>query len=972
MDIESTLNSMIFFPTIKNGVFDYSTPMKSSITKFDIDKSTEPSQSLFEYLFYKMIKKKLKEGNINSETVLITEKFLTTFNCKKIFIKTKAIHKKHILIFLQNKNTLKWNLIAFLNLEEQLKNCLNETNKQPIVAKIISSNTNSDEDDYILNSTMDKLESTFDFKSPDDIQFEVDSINISDQPNTCIFLLNFIEGLIVQDDENLSLYIKRLYDEGSNTLDTNSKNYFNSFNRISEDLENIYIKYQNELNDYFKKNKNNILSFDAEKIMNGSNEIFGGIKNDEKKNLIGENGSSEGGTIVNGMEKNNSEGLNNSSKKDKIKDEIDMIQIEQDDDLDDDLNSDEEEEALKIMERENEEAKSQMRDQGRKLRQRLYKQKLRLKNINMYKEFGVIKEEDNESESESIDLFSRIKEEKEKNMNESLKISLKKTIEEKKNKLYKKMNNKSSSENTSDIILNTENNIVINDKNNDIKKEIFNKEDNDDKEQRSKSEKSIKLSVLRDLEEAIEEFESEIDINKNKEKTSNKNLNRNSVSNNKKKLDIKNSEIIRPIEKKNSIKSENILEEHNKKEKEKKYINIFKENLEIKKSNSISKGKEKEINLEDKNIKNEKLKKSLTNMKKVDKDKKPEKKIESVFIKTIKNNNDKLQKKSLKEGIKNNKNTKPSISINPNKVKDDNNSSNSNNTTNVYNTNSFNSNSNSSKSNEQDKSSNKEKDKDTDNLNKKEPNDNIIKKNIINSNSSKNKNNQTIKKTNSRKINEKPTQPLQTKISISSQKSSSTTKSFKTNSKSNGEKSSIKDKKKNIKEIEIKIEKNKITDFSALDNPLNVLPPQKMVERNGYYDLNNLNNKDKYKIENGSTSSFKLSQNLDINSIKSDKMNGDYSSNINIENIFSDDFESQKANNDGYEIKDEGSFLGESRIKKTTMSRKIDKKGRSKIPPNKMNPIPRTYNDYCNYDEEGANKICGCIGEQSNDICSIF
>ena len=973
MDIESTLNSMIFFPTIKNGVFDYSTPMKSSITKFDIDKSTEPSQSLFEYLFYKMIKKKLKEGNINSETVLITEKFLTTFNCKKIFIKTKAIHKKHILIFLQNKNTLKWNLIAFLNLEEQLKNCFNETNKQPIVAKIISSNTNSDEDDYILNSTMDKLESTFDFKSPDDIQFEVDSINISDQPNTCIFLLNFIEGLIVQDDENLSLYIKRLYDEGSNTLDPNSRSYFNSFNRISEDLENIYIKYQNELNDYFKKNRNNILSFDAEKIMNGSNEIFEGIKNDEKKNLIGENGSSEGGTIVNGMEKNNSEGLNNSSKKDKIEDEIDMIQIEQDDDLDDDLNSDEEEEALKIMERENEEAKSQMRDQGRKLRQRLYKQKLRLKNINMYKEFGVIKEEDNESESESIDLFSRIKEEKEKNMNESLKISLKKTIEEKKNKLYKKMNNKSSSENNSDIILNTENNIVINDKNNDIKKEIFNKEDNDDKEQRSKSEKSIKLSVLRDLEEAIEEFESEIDINKNKEKTSNKNLNRNSVSNNKKKLDIKNSEIIRPIEKKNSIKSENILEEHNKKEKEKKYINIFKENLEIKKSNSISKGKEKEINLEDKNIKNEKLKKSLTNMKKVD-NKKPEKKIESVFIKTIKNNNDKLQKKSLKEGIKNNKNTKPSISINPNKVKDDNNSSNSNNTTNVYNTNSFNSNSNSSKSNEQDKSSNKEKDKDKDidNLNKKEPNDNIIKKNIINSNSSKNKNNQTIKKTNSRKINEKPTQPLQTKISISSQKSSSTTKSFKTNSKSNGEKSSIKDKKKNIKEIEIKIEKNKITDFSALDNPLNVLPPQKMVERNGYYDLNNLNNKDKYKIENGSTSSFQLSQNLDINSIKSDKMNGDYSSNINIENIFSDDFESQKANNDGYEIKDEGSFLGESRIKKTTMSRKIDKKGRSKIPPNKMNPIPRTYNDYCNYDEEGANKICGCIGEQSDGVCSVF
>ena len=40
--------------------------------------------------------------------------------------------------------------------------------------------------------------------------------------------------------------------------------------------------------------------------------------------------------------------------------------------------------------------------------------KLRLKNLNMYKEFGVIKEEDNESESESIELFSKLKEEKEK------------------------------------------------------------------------------------------------------------------------------------------------------------------------------------------------------------------------------------------------------------------------------------------------------------------------------------------------------------------------------------------------------------------------------------------------------------------------------------------------------------------------------------------------------------------------------
>jgi hypothetical protein len=302
--------------------------MKSSITKFDIDKSYEPSQSLFEYLCYKIVKKKLLEGHINSETVLITEKFLTTFNCKKIFIKTNAIHKKHIIIFLQNKLTSKWNLIAFLNLEEQLRQCFDEKNKQPIIAKIISSNSNSDEDDFILNSTMDKLENTFNFKSPDDIQFEVDSINISDQPNTSIFLLNFIEQLIIQDDENISGYIKKLYDEGSNNLDPDSRNYFNSFNNISEEFENIYTRYQNELNEYFKKTKNNIINFDVEKIMNGNNEIFNIEKNNDVKNsneiLIEENGTpSSSPGVVNGMDKKNIT---------KMKDDIDMIQIEQDDD----------------------------------------------------------------------------------------------------------------------------------------------------------------------------------------------------------------------------------------------------------------------------------------------------------------------------------------------------------------------------------------------------------------------------------------------------------------------------------------------------------------------------------------------------------------------------------------------------------------------------------------------------------------
>jgi hypothetical protein len=55
------------------------------------------------------------------------------------------------------------------------------------------------------------------------------------------------------------------------------------------------------------------------------------------------------------------------------------------------------------------------------------------------------------------------------------------------------------------------------------------------------------------------------------------------------------------------------------------------------------------------------------------------------------------------------------------------------------------------------------------------------------------------------------------------------------------------------------------------------------------------------------------------------------------------------------------------------MSRKGDRKNRPKIPPRKSKVIGRGYNnDYCIDDEDGTNKICGCIGEQSNGICSIF
>ena len=447
MNFESIISNTLFFPSIKNGIFDQNIPLQQNIKKFIEDQNTEASDFLFEYLCYNIIKKNINE--INNETIIISDKYFSTQNCKQEFISKNATHKKNIVIVIQNSLTQKWDIVIFFDLESQIKKCMLEKENKSIKAKIISSNNENEDDDCILNSTMDKLENTFDFKSPEDIQFDVDSINISDQPNTSIFLLNFISGLIIQNNNDIQNYIQKLYDEGSSNIDNNNKTYFNSFNNKAEilnDLEKIY----------------NSIS-ESQIIKNGNDTL---IK--EK--------------IENGNELTNNININNE-----IKDEIDLIQIEQDDDIEDDVDSDEEE-ALEIMKKENIEAKNQMREQERKLRQRLNKQKMRLKNMNMCENFGVIKEEENESCSESFEVFNNEKENKIKDVKEEIEF-LKKSIGNLK-KIADALNKKNNEENN--YIKNKE----INSKQ---KKQVDNEKDD----------KGIKISVLKNFEEAIQELEKE-------------------------------------------------------------------------------------------------------------------------------------------------------------------------------------------------------------------------------------------------------------------------------------------------------------------------------------------------------------------------------------------------------------------------------------------------------------------------------
>ena len=905
-DIESILKNILFFTSIRDGFFDYNIPIKSELEKFNSDKSIEPSLFLFEYICYKLLKNTLiSNKTINPETIIITDQFLCSENSKELFIKYKATYKKNIIICIQNSQTLKWTIIAFLNLEEQIKNYFDINNKKPIKAKILSSNLNSDEDDIVLNATMDKLEYAFDFKSPDDIQFEVDSFNIYDQPNSGIFLLNFIKELMLQDESKISDFIQKIYDEVSNMGNQGNKYYFNIFNNISEEMNNMYNIYNQELNEFLKNNNINI-------------------------------------------------------------------------NLDDELNSDEEEEALKIMEKENEEAKHLMRQKERKLRQKLYKQKLIDKNTVMYKEFGVIKEEDNESESESIDFFGKMKEKEEERLK------------------YKENLSKKNYMNNNKILNNVNVNININVNNSqsidEIKTNIFKTDKDIQIKNQSKSEKNIKLNVYKELEEALEEFEleqepiksTEENIKQKKEEikeikeNNQKETQTKDITNILNKLEEKEKEKSRDFEinntkaktpitnqspKEKKIPNEKNKKEENKKEKKKanksnNNINIFRnENIDLKKRGSVPKTqiKIKKLNLDFKcpntndnnnNKTIEKLKKSFTNMRRPDnKDFFKEKEEEN-------NNNSLLKKKSIPiKEIKNTNSKEIIITKNSKEIKQINSNTN-NNTKNAKNNAQKKININKNK--EEEKNSKiiiKEKEnpinsisinkEPKDNLSKKNANLNIITKtkNLSKKNSEKYNNNKSNSKT--IKTNQESHQSYTTKKSASSSNKSEETDSL----NNDKEIKSIKRKIKPFIKQSESIEEKATLNVSLTDNPINMLPPQKIVERNALLDLRRKEKQKDYK---------------DISSVNSTKKESDYSSNINIENIGNDFSETEKKS----EFSDK-SYVGRERIRKSNVKRfeKIN-------PPGKIRNSKRY--EYSSLDREDTNKICGCIGEQANGFCIVF
>ena len=407
------LSSTLFFTSLKDSCFDYTISLKSSLNRFCKELRGEASQNLFEYLCYKIVEKKIAQKGINEEIAIISEKFLISENCKAEILKINSAQKKFIVIPIRHAVTRKWNAIIFVHLEKQIFQYLNKTNTEPIVAKIISSNVNSEEDDYILNTTMDKIENAFNFTSPEDIQFEVDSINICDQPNTSVFLLNFIEGLVEQENntDKIMEYIMKLYDESSNNS-TGNNNYFTSFNKENDIFNNLIENYINEIKNFYKQNNNNQI--------NDNQNIF------------------------------------------------DLINFQQEDE------DESEEEALRLVERDNEEALKQMEDQDfyyNNNMNRPYNMNLDENNMKPQTVLGLIQEVEDES-AEDSEQKSNYK----NNINNNS-IIKKEDINseiENNNDINKDLSEVSNEENNNDI--NMDNNNSSNKDNKDEKNEENNKD----------------------------------------------------------------------------------------------------------------------------------------------------------------------------------------------------------------------------------------------------------------------------------------------------------------------------------------------------------------------------------------------------------------------------------------------------------------------------------------------------------------
>ena len=260
MDIESLIDKVLKFSSIKNGSFNYSIPIKSDLIKF-IEENSESSPLLFEYILYKIIKCKLKNGiAINFNLIIISEDFLNINFKNKHYVNLAA---DLFLVPFKDNSINKWGLLLLPN----------QDNKDIIVKMIVYNKSQSNKSELIFKNIASRLNNYS--KKIDKCKFDI--IDINGVSNTSKFILNFINELLDKDRDKTNLFLKKIFnrDDNNNNEDKGQKVYksediIGKLSYNNELFNNLMNNYNNEYNDYLKNKNNKLLKME--------------IKNKEKKN----------------------------------------------------------------------------------------------------------------------------------------------------------------------------------------------------------------------------------------------------------------------------------------------------------------------------------------------------------------------------------------------------------------------------------------------------------------------------------------------------------------------------------------------------------------------------------------------------------------------------------------------------------------------------------------------------------------
>ena len=381
MDVESIIKRMLILTSIKNGTIDFDFKDKITFQKF-FEENNELSNSLFDYVLYKIIHNKLKKNkSINENIIIISEDYLKTHEQIFKLDETNSFKDKIFLIPCLFESNNRWGLILLFNLYKE---------NEEITAKAISTNQNKNiiNKESMTNDIIKKINPNIKINQT---KYKIDLCAFNEEYNSIKFLFNFINEIIEKDNKEIEEYITIIFDknlkgETNNNimynLSTSNDLFINIYEECKSEIKELN-KEENPFIDKLAKNMvNNIMNIEIEKKDKSSTES--NINNNSNDDIFD----------LNFKERNNEENCTNRKIDDVTKNTIDDI-----------LDS-----VLKDM-------KIDKNKYKKKLKKKNKNNFFRINTFNIQQKIDVIEEEDKESSTsekpKEKNIDSNIKNEKE-------------------------------------------------------------------------------------------------------------------------------------------------------------------------------------------------------------------------------------------------------------------------------------------------------------------------------------------------------------------------------------------------------------------------------------------------------------------------------------------------------------------------------------------------------------------------------